>query len=184
MKTVLFLSVLLFSQLHAAEDSFKPLYKVEAKKHLLESNTGRSFGGDSKAKDYTLRVTITNVSRGIVNESKLSGEVLVQRAVGEKEKLVKESLAPVTVPALKPNEQKTIDLGKVTVRKVEWRHKEFEESMEEWKVLCKQGEKEIGGYQSCADFTKLSEDAHEVEAGTMPDKLFERQKRIHQRLKR
>lgn len=184
MKAVLFLPLLLFSQLHAAEDSFKPLYKVEAKKHLLESNSGRSFGGDSKAKDYTLRVTITNVSREIVSESKLSGEVLVERAVGDKERLVKESLPAVTVPAMKPNEQKTIDLGKVTVRKVEWRHKEFEESMEEWKVVCKQGGKEIGGYQSCADFTKLSEDSREVEVGKLPDKLIDRQKRINQRRKR
>ena len=139
-----------------AADAPKPLVSVTAKRHVLDSDhdlDGRR--GSSGKKVITLRVDITNTTSSPVEASVLSGDALVLRAVGENEKLVKESLGKVEVPALKPNEKKTVELGKITLSEVEWAKKKFEESLEEWKVTCSQGQVVIGGTESSDKYADL-----------------------------
>lgn len=156
----LFLPLLAITSLFVAPgfaaDSPKPLVSVTAKRQVLDSDhdlNGRR--GNSGKKVITLRVEITNTTSSPVEASVLSGDALVMRAVGENEKLVKESLGKVEVPALKPNEKKTLDLGKVTLSEVEWAKKKFEESLEEWKVTCTQGQVVIGGTESSDKYADL-----------------------------
>lgn len=139
-----------------AAESPKPLVSVSAKRQVLDSDhdlDGRR--GSSGKKVITLRVEITNTTSSPVEASVLSGDALVQRAVGENEKLVKESLGKVDVPALKPNEKKTVELGKITLSEVEWAKRKFEESLEEWKVTCTQGQTVIGGTESSDKYADL-----------------------------
>lgn len=143
-----------------ADDLAKPTLALEVKRHLLESDTGRTFGGDSRTKTYTLRVQITNVSSQPVADFELSGEVLVKRAIDDQEKLVKETITAVKRPAMKPNERITLDFGKINVRNIEWKKgKDFEESLDEWNVVCTRAGKEFAGHQSSENYSALSKDA-------------------------
>ena len=112
---------LLFPAAGLAADPPKPLVSVTAKRHVLDSDHDlKGQRGSSGKKVVTLRVEITNTSSAPVEASELSGDALILRAVGENEKLVKETLGKVAVPALKPNEKKTVELGKITLSEVEW----------------------------------------------------------------
>ena len=147
---------LLLTATGLAADAPKPLVSVTAKRHVLDSDhdlDGRR--GSSGKKVITLRVDITNTTSSPVEASVLSGDALVLRAVGENEKLVKESLGKIEVPALKPNEKKTVELGKITLSEVEWKKRKFEESLEEWKVTCSQGQAVIGGTESSDKYADL-----------------------------
>ncbi|OYV05820.1 MAG: hypothetical protein CFE26_09590 [Verrucomicrobiales bacterium VVV1] len=152
------LGLLLMAAAGAVEPA-KPLVTLSVKKQLLDSDHDmRGRQGSTQKKVYTLRVDVVNVSSSPIGESTLSGDALVARAMGEKEKIVKESLGTVKVPAMKPNEKLTLDLGKVSISEVEWRDRKFEEKLEEWKVLCKRNETEIGKAVSNERYETLSKD--------------------------
>lgn len=148
----------LLSQAGALEPA-KPLLSLTVKRQLLDSDHDmRGKQGNTRHKLVTLRVELVNSSSSATGEATLSGDALVTRAIGEKEKVVKESLGTVKVPAMKPNEKLTLDLGKITLSEVEWRNRKFEESLEEWKVLCKQGETEIAKSVSSERYETLSKE--------------------------
>ncbi len=155
---MLSLGLLLMAAAGAAEPS-KPLVTLSVKKQLLDSeHDTRGRQGSTQKKVYTLRVDVVNVSSSPIGESTLSGDALVTRAIGEKEKIVKESLGTVKVPAMKPNEKLTLDLGKVSVSEVEWRDRKFEEKLEEWRIVCKRDDTEIGKAVSNERFETLSKE--------------------------
>lgn len=168
MKLPLLLALSALAATHGAlaEESSKSPLSVEVKRHLVDSNTGRSLGGDSRSRTYTLQVQITNVSSSIVEGVELTGEVLVRRSIEDHEKRVKETIPPQKLPAMKPNERLTLEFGKINVRTIEWKKgKEFEESLDEWKVVCTRAGKDIAGHQSSANYTALSKDAPPADAG-------------------
>lgn len=144
----------------ARAEPAKPLVRLEVKKHVLASTHdlhGRQ--GSTARKTLTLRVEVTNTSSAPLAPATLTGLALVERAKGESENLVKESLGPVELPELKPNERKTVELGKITLNEVEWRNRKFEESLEEWKVTCLQGQTLVGSAVSSDRFIELEHDA-------------------------
>jgi hypothetical protein len=154
--TPIFAAVLvLCSQAIAAETS-KPTVSLDVKRHLTGTDHDQlGVHGDAKDKIVTLRVAVTNITSAVIEGAELSGNVLVQRGVNEREKIVKETLASVKLPSMKPNETVTIDLGEITLRKVEWKNHKFEESLEEWKVTCKQGDKQLGQNLSSPKYATL-----------------------------
>lgn len=159
MKPVL-LALALFLPGLAVADPAKPLVRLEIKKQVLDSAHdlhGRQ--GSTARKIVTLRVEVTNTSSTPLESTTLTGEAVVERAKGESETLVKESLGKVELPALKPNERKTVDLGKITLKEVEWRNRKFEESLEEWKVTCLKGQTIVGSAVSSDRFIELEHDA-------------------------
>jgi len=131
--------------LAGAAETPKPAVTLSVKRQLLDSeHDKRGIQGNTSHKTITLRVEIINATLSSLPESELSGEALVTSAIGEKEKLIKESLGTVKLPAMKPNEKLTLDLGKIKLSELEWRNRKFEETLEEWKVVCKQGQTETG----------------------------------------
>ena len=152
------LGLLLVAAAGAVEPA-KPLVTLSVKKQLLDADHDmRGRQGSTQKKVFTLRVDVVNVSSSPIGESTLSGDALVARALGEKEKLVKESLGTVKVPAMKPNEKLTLDLGKVSVSELEWRDRKFEEKLEEGRIVCKRGDTEIGKAVSDERFETLSKE--------------------------
>lgn len=144
---------------HAAEPA-KTLVQLTVKKQVLDTDN-ESLGRQlrTKQKTYTLRVVIFNNSSKPVEESVLSGIALVSRAGELKEQIVKESLGEIKVPAMKPNEKLTLDLGKIELSEVEWEKRKFEEDLEEWQVVCKMGEVEIGKAESSVHYVFVAKDA-------------------------
>ena len=55
----------------------------------------------------------------------------------------------------KTNEKLTIDLGKFTLSKLKWKNRTFEETLEEWKVVCHKGEANIGENVSDEKYDEL-----------------------------
>lgn len=156
--SILSLGLLLMSPAGAVEPA-KPLVALSVKRQLLDSDHDlRGRTGSSQKKVFTLRVELVNNSSSTIGESSLSGDVLVTRAVGEREKIVKESLGKAKVPAMKPNEKLTIDLGKVTLSEFEWRNRKFEEKLEEWKIVCERDGTEIGKSVSDDRYETLSKE--------------------------
>lgn len=141
------------------EEQAKPFLSLSVKRHLTNTEQGKiGARGEVKDKIVTLRCVITNVSSTIIEGAMLSGDVLMERSRGENKKIVKESLAPIKIPEMKPNAEITLDLGKMKLSKVEWRNREFEESLEEWKVVCKKGETVIGKNTSSDKYTSLEKE--------------------------
>lgn len=143
-----------------AAEPQKPLVALTVKRHVLDSDRdmiGRK--GSNRQKTVALRVEIVNTTSTPVAESELSGDVLVKRARNEKEIVVKEALGEVKLPAMKPNEKLTLDLGKIVLHELEWRNRKFEEDLEEWQVTCTQGNTEIGKATSSDNYQKLLKDA-------------------------
>lgn len=139
-----------------AVEPAKPQLTLTVKRQLLDSDHEmRGKLGNTKSKTLTLRVEIVNTTSATVAASELSGDALVTRAVGEHEKLVRETLAAVKVPEIKPNQKITLDLGKIKLSELEWRNRKFEETLEEWKVTCKQGQTELGSSLSSDRFETL-----------------------------
>ncbi len=157
--TSFFAIALVFASLASAIESQKPLVSIRVKRQLLDSEhdmLGRQ--GSSKQKTFTLRVEITNASATPVAQSELSGEALVTRAAGERERIVKESLGQIKVPEMKPNATLSLDLGKITLKEFEWQNRKFEETLNEWKVVCTKGAAEIGMAESSARFETLAKE--------------------------
>lgn len=128
-----------------AEDPAKPLVSLTVKRQLIGTDKDdRGPRTESRDKEMTLRVVIKNLSDATLEGAELTGDVLINRAGEENERIVKETLKSLKLPPMKPNENLTVDLGKFTLTKVEWKRRTFEETLEEWKVVCKKGETNIG----------------------------------------
>ncbi len=167
MKTLLtgFIAGLLMVSASAAEPP-KEMVTLTAKLHVLDSDRDlRGRQGNTREKTVALRVEIVNATAALVGESELSGHVLVKRAKNDQEKIVQESLDPLKVPALKPNGKVTLDLGRIRLSEVEWRNRKFEETLEEWKVICSQGGNEIGKAVSNRRYENLSKDVEPEKKG-------------------
>lgn len=164
---ILAVGLALLTPMSAAEPPkpAKPSVTLTVKRHLIDSEHDQQGPRKSREKTITLRVDIQNVSSSTVEESILSGDVLVMRSVGEREKVVKEKLGTMKVPALKPNEKITLDFGKFKLNDFQWKHRKFEESLEEWSVVCKKGETEIGKNLSNVRYTTLEKEAMSDEPG-------------------
>lgn len=142
-----------------AQEQAKPTVSLSVKRQLI--GTDNSRGGwqtDAREKTVTLRVTITNTSSARLEGASLTGKVMVERAMEDRGKFVCEFLEPVKLPSMAPNQQITVDLGKVSLRKVEWQRRKFEESLEEWEVLCKLGDSTIGSNLSDPRFKTLEKE--------------------------
>lgn len=148
MKTHILSSVVLFgliSGIFAEEAAAKPLVSLTVKRQLLSADKDdRGPRSESRDKEMTLRVVIKNLSDTTLEGAELTGDVLINRAGEDNERIVKEMLKSLKLPPMKPNENLTVDLGKFTLTKVEWKRRTFEETLEEWKVVCKKGEANIG----------------------------------------
>jgi hypothetical protein len=128
-----------------AEEVTKPLVSLTVNRHLLDSELDhRGPRSESREKEITLRVEVRNISDKPLEGAELTGEVLLKRAFNNDERIVKESLKSLKLPPMKPNENLTVDLGKFTLSKSKWKNRTFEETLEEWKVVCKNGEINIG----------------------------------------
>ena len=117
-----------------------------------------------------MRVEIVNTSSTALPASELTGDALIFRAGDIKEKTVKESLGMIKVPAMKPNEKLTFDLGKIELKEIEFRNRKFEETLEEWQVTCNQGTTEIGKALSSDRYTTLLKDLGPQGKGKDPEK--------------
>lgn len=145
----------LFSQVIAVEPA-KPAVTLTVKRQLIDSDHDLRGGhGSSKEKTFTLKIEISNTTSSLIGASELSGDVLVSRALGERDRIVKESIGSVKLPAMKPNERLTLSLGKIKLSEFEWGKRKFEETLEEWKVTCKIGETVIGENLSTERYTTL-----------------------------
>jgi hypothetical protein len=168
MKTIaLFLTsfVVGITGLHSAEPT-KPLVKITAKPHKVDSDSDlRGKHGKSRQKTMTLRVEIVNTGSAELPASELTGDALILRAREVRERLVKESLGAVKVPAMKPNEKITLDLGKIELDEIESRNRKFEETLEEWQVSCSQGGKEMGKAVSSERYAALLKDLEPADGG-------------------
>ncbi len=165
--TVILLTSILFgiANFHAAEPT-KPLVKISAKPHMLDSDSDlRGKHGKSRQKTITLRVEIVNTSAAELPASELTGNALILRAREIKDRLVKESLGVVKVPAMKPNGKLTLDLGKIELNEIEFRNRKFEESLEEWQVTCRQGTTETGKAVSSDRYATLVKDLGPPDGG-------------------
>jgi hypothetical protein len=159
----------------AAEPS-KPLVTMTVKKHVLDSDRDqRGLRGSSTQKSLTLRVEIVNTSPAAIEGAELSGQALIMRAGDFREMLVKEPLGTIKVPAMKPNDKLTLELGKIELREMEWRARKFEESLEEWRVVCTRGGVEIAKAESTDKFTALEKEAKQpVEMKRAPGAVSKR----------
>ncbi len=162
-------AILLLVPAGAAEPQ-KPLVTLAVKRQMLDSDHdlhGRR--GDSRQKTFALRVEITNTSQAPVGESELSGDVLVKRVGDGQEKIVKEPLAAIKVPAMKPGERLTLHLGKIQLSEIEWRNRKFEETLEEWQVTSRLGNAETGRAVSSDRYETLA--AEVVPASKKPERV-------------
>lgn len=121
------------------------MVSLSVKSHIMgtdKDNMGPR--SEARSKDITLKVTIKNTSSAVLEGAELTGDVLVERSADGKERMIREVLKSVKIPKMSPNENLTIDLGKITLNQVEWRNQKFEEKLKEWKVVCKKGDENIG----------------------------------------
>jgi len=164
---ILAVGLALFTQVSAVEPTVpaKPSVTLTVKRHLIDSEHDQKGPRKSREKTITLRVDIQNVSSSTIEESILSGDVLLMRSVGEREKIVKEKLGIMKVPSLKPNEKITLDFGKFKLNDFQWKQRKFEESLEEWRVVCKKGETEIGKNLSNVRYNTLEKEVKPNEPG-------------------
>jgi hypothetical protein len=143
-----------------AAEPAKPLVTLTVKKHVLDrDHDQRGLRGSSEQKSLTLRVEIVNTSPAAIEGAELSGHALIMRAGDFREMLIKESLGTIKVPAMKPNEKLTLELGKIDLREIERRARKFEESLEEWRVVCTRGGVVIAKAESSDKYTSLEKDA-------------------------
>jgi hypothetical protein len=156
-----------------AAEPQKPLVSLTVKRHTLDSDRdmiGRK--GSTRTKTVALRVEIVNTSPASVAESELAGDVLVERTRNQKQIVVREPLGKIKLPAMKPNEKLTLDLGKIELSEVEWQNRKIEETLEEWQVTCNQGTTKIGKATSSERYHTLLKDVvappkKEVPAGPL-----------------
>jgi hypothetical protein len=156
MKNPILLAIALAVTCMAAEPA-KPALALTAKKHLVDSDSGRQGRqASTREKSITLRVEITNQSSATIAGAELSGDALVKRDGSLKDGLFKESLGKIAIPELKPNARVTIDLGTISLHELDGRSRKVEDSLEGWKVVATKGGTEIGTATSGADYEALA----------------------------
>ncbi len=129
----------------SAEEAAKPLVSLIVKSQVLSVDKDiRGQRSAPKDKEMTLRVEIKNLSDTTLEDTELIGDVILNRSVNDDAKIVQEMLTSLKLPAIKPNEKLTVDLGKFTISKVKWHCRSFDETLEEWKVVCHKAEANIG----------------------------------------
>ena len=129
----------------SAEEVAKPLVSLTVKTQLLSADRDiRGQRSEPKDKEMTLRVEIKNLSDTTLEDAELTGDIIINRSVNDDAKIVQEVLTSLKLPAIKPNEKITVDLGKFTISKVKWHCRSFDETLEEWKVVCNKGDANIG----------------------------------------
>ncbi len=129
----------------SAEEAAKPMVSLTVKSQLLSADRDiRGQRSAPKDKEMTLRVEIKNLSDSTLEDAELTGDVILSRSVNEEAKFVQELLTSLKLQPIKPNEKITVDLGKFTISKVKWHCRSFDETLEEWKVVCKIGGANIG----------------------------------------
>lgn len=145
MKTHILSFVVLFGLISGvcADDAAKVSLTVK-RQMLGAEKDDRGPRSESRDKEITLRVVIKNLSSTTLEGAELTGDVLINRAFNENERIVKETLKSLKLPPIKPNANLTVELGKFTLTKAKWGSRTFEETLEEWKVVCKKGETSIG----------------------------------------
>jgi hypothetical protein len=181
MKTMLTILVAGFACIVSAPaaEPAKPLVTLTVKKHVLDrEHDQRGLRGSSTEKSLTLRVEIVNTSSAAIEGAELSGHALIMRAGDFREMLVKESLGTIKVPAMKPNEKLTLELGKIDLREMEWKARKFEESLEEWRVVCTRGGVEIGKAESSDKYASLDKTAKEPVEMKRPPRAVNRRGRF------
>ncbi|MES2980910.1 MAG: hypothetical protein V4727_01240 [Verrucomicrobiota bacterium] len=166
-----------------AEEAAKPLVSLTVKRQVLGTDKDERTLSQSRDKEMTLRVVIKNLSDTTLEGAELTGNVLINRAGVEDERIVKELLKPLKLPPMKPNENLTVDLGKFTLTKVEWTRRTFEETLEEWKVVCIKGETNIGENVSDEKYNVLVKEMKEKreEAVEKEEDKFEEKREILKR---
>lgn len=148
-----------------SEETTKPLVALTVKRQLLSSEKDdRGPRSESRDREITLRVEVKNLSNTTLEGAELTGDVLVNRAINDNERIVKEALKSLKLPPMKPNERVTVDLGKFTLTELKWKNRTFEESLEEWKVVCKKGETNIGENVSDEKYDALVKQMEEQKA--------------------
>lgn len=186
MKTQILSVAVLFGLISGifAEEAAKPLVSLTVKRHVLGTDKDdRGPHSESRDKDITLRVEIKNLSNAILEGAELTGDVLINRAGEDHERLVKEALKSIKLPPMKPNENLTVDLGKFTLTKVEWKRRTFEETLEEWKVVCKKGETNIGENVSDKKYDALVNEIKENREEAIEDGKIDERKEAFKRRK-
>lgn len=159
-----------------ADEPTKPLVSLTVKRQLLSADKDvKGPRAESQDKEMTLRVEIRNISTSLLEGAELTGDVLVNRAVNDREKIVKELLKAIKLPPLKPNQTVTVDLGNFTLNKHKWHGRTFEETLEEWKVVCKKGETDIG--------QNLSDEKYNALIKEMKDQKEENKDEVEDRMK-
>jgi hypothetical protein len=129
----------------SAADPPKHLVTLNVKPHTLDSNHALlGKRGNAANKIVALRVEITNISSTTIADSSISGNALVQKIGDMKNILVNTPLGSLKVPAMKPNEKLSLDLGKIILSKIELPRRFAAENLEEWQVTCTQAGAEIG----------------------------------------
>lgn len=155
MKTLICLLAIGLGCAIAAEPAKLPL-TLTAKQRVVDAEHDlRGKKANAGHKWITLRVEILNSSQASVTESKLSGNVLVMREGNAGGKVIKKSLGAVDVPAMKPNERLTLDLGKVELSEFEGPVRKIEETLEEWQVVCTADQTVIGKAASSDRYAAL-----------------------------
>ncbi|MCE2959702.1 MAG: hypothetical protein ACK46A_08190 [Akkermansiaceae bacterium] len=161
-----------------AEEATKPSVSITAKRQTLDASHDRGVHSESSDKEVTLRVEIRNVTNETLEGAELTGEVIINRSKNEKERMVVEELKSIKLPAMKPNERLTVDLGKIILNKARWKNRTFEETLEQWKVVCKKGEANIGENLSDKNYDGL---VKEMEKEHDADREHHKQKIIRGR---
>jgi hypothetical protein len=165
MKTQILSFAVLFGLISGAfaEEAAKPQVSLTVKRQTLDVSSDKGSKSESMEKEVTLRVEIRNVTKETLEGAELTGEVMINRAKNDEERMVIEELKSLKLPAMKPNERITVDLGKVIINKVRWKNRTFEESLEHWKLVCKKGEASIGENLSDSNYTGLVKEMEQQE---------------------
>ncbi len=168
MKTQLLSFAVLFGLIAGvyAEEAKKPSVSMTVKRQTLDASHDRGAHSESSDKEVTLRVEIKNVTNETLEGAELTGEVMLNRSRNEEERMVIEELKSIKLPTMKPNEKLTVDLGKIILNKARWKNRTFEETLEQWKVVCKKGDANIGENLSDKNYdglVKEMEKEHDVD---------------------
>lgn len=155
MKRPILLAIALAVSCAAAEPA-KPALSLTAKKHLVDSDSGRQGQQiTTREKSITMRVEITNQSSATVTGAELSGHALIKRDGSLRDNLFKESLGKLSIPELKPNARITLDLGTISLHELDGRVRKVESTLEGWKVVATKDGAEVGQVTSGKDYEAL-----------------------------
>ena len=124
----------------------------------------RGKQGRVAKKVLTLRAEITNASKAPLEGATLSGTAIILKAGEMKETIEKRPLDETPIPTLPPGGSTTLDVGRIALHEREWRNRKFEESLEEWKVVCVAEGKDIASVESSPRFATLEKNKKKAKA--------------------